>query len=419
MLDSLSGIGTITVRKFLHTIGYKALGNQMQITKTKHSSSNCIRMIIMMMVGLSLAACDKPKSDIAPKAVMPPPSVTVEKISSRIIDEWEVFTGRLESAESVDLRARVSGYIQSVVMQEGALVNKGDLLFNIDDRELKIEVKRLEALLVSSQAQIDLAIRNLDRAKSLKETNSISQFQLDVSNTQLIKAKSDYDNIQAALESAKLSLSFTRVTAPISGQVSRANITSGNYVSAGQQILTSIVSMDRIHAYFDVDEQTFSKLTSLRASMGDVSPVIAEMQLLGEEGFNHKGQVDFIDNKLDPNTGAIRLRARFKNQKYEFIPGMFARVRLKVQEKVSRMMIDEKAISTDLSHKYVLVVAENNIVEYRPVILGKRIENLRVVTSGLKDGDTIIVEGIQRARPGTPVTPIQIAEKNTHTDNQI
>ncbi|MFT6905681.1 MAG: multidrug efflux system membrane fusion protein [Oleiphilaceae bacterium] len=420
MLDSFSGIGTITVGKFLLTILHiTALGNYMHITKTRHFSSNCTRMIIIVMVSLYLVACEKPKSDVTPQAMMPPPSVTVEKISSRIIDIWEVFTGRLESAESVDLRARVSGYIQNVVMKEGALVNKGDLLFNIDDRELKIEVKRLEALLVSSQAQIDLAIRNLDRAKSLKETNSISQSQLEVNNTQLIKANSDYDNVLAALESAKLSLSFARVTAPISGQVSRANITAGNYVTAGEQVLTSIVSIDVIHAYFDVDEQTFSGLTSLRESLGEDSPVIAEMQLLGEEGFKHKGKVDFIDNKLDPNTGSIRLRAMFKKQKYEFLPGMFARVRLKVQEKVSRMMIDEKAISTDLSHKYVLVVGENNVVEYRPVILGKRIGNLRIVTSGLKDGDTIIVDGVQRARPGTPVTPTETEEKNTHSYNQI
>ncbi len=418
LLDSQNEIGTISHRKFItYNCDITSLGHHMRITQKKLSSTNCIR-IITLMTCLSLAACDKPKSDAAPHTSMPPPSVTVEQISSRIIDEWEVFTGRLESEESVDLRPRVSGYIQHVMFKEGALVKEGDLLFNIDDRELKIEVKRFGAQLVSAQAQIDLAVRNLDRAKSLKETNSISQSQLEANNTQLIKANSDYDNVLAALESAKLSLSFTRVTAPISGQISRANITSGNYVAAGQQILTSIVSVDRIHAYFDVDEQTFSKLSSLRASLGESAPVSAELQLLGEEGFKHSGQVDFIDNKIDPNTGAIRLRATFKNQKYDFIPGMFARVRIKTQEKVSRMMIEEKAISTDLSHKYVLVVGENNLVEYRPVTLGKRIGDLRIVTSGLKDGDTIILEGIQRARPGTPVTPTEEDKKNTQSDNQ-
>jgi multidrug efflux system membrane fusion protein len=350
---------------------------------------------------------------------MPPPSVTVETISSRLINEWEVFTGRLESEESVDLRSRVSGYIQHVVLKEGALVKEGDLLFSIDDRELKIEVKRLEAQLVSAQAQIDLAVRNLDRAKSLKETNSISQSQLEVNNTQLIKARSDYDNVQAELENARLSLSFTQVTAPISGRVSNANITSGNYVTAGQQILTSIVSVDRVHAYFDVDEQTFTGLSALRSSLGSSSPVIAEMQLLGEDGFNHQGEVDFIDNKLDPNTGVIRLRAVFKNKEYEFIPGMFARIKLRVQENVSRMLLDERAISTDLSHKYVLVVGENNIVEYRPVELGKRMGELRVVTSGLNEGDVVIIEGIQRARPGTPVTPTEKEQQNIQTDKQI
>jgi multidrug efflux system membrane fusion protein len=390
----------------------------MRTLKVRFFSSNYIRIIISIAC-LSLAACEEPKSEASPYANMPPPSVTVETISSRLINEWEVFTGRLESEESVDLRSRVSGYIQHVVLKEGALVKEGDLLFSIDDRELKIEVKRLEAQLVSAQAQIDLAVRNLDRAKSLKETNSISQSQLEVNNTQLIKARSDYDNVQAELENARLSLSFTQVTAPISGRVSNANITSGNYVTAGQQILTSIVSVDRVHAYFDVDEQTFTGLSALRSSLGSSSPVIAEMQLLGEDGFNHQGEVDFIDNKLDPNTGVIRLRAVFKNKEYEFIPGMFARIKLRVQENVSRMLLDERAISTDLSHKYVLVVGENNIVEYRPVELGKRMGELRVVTSGLNEGDVVIIEGIQRARPGTPVTPTEKEQQNIQTDKQI
>lgn len=371
----------------------------------KKYSNIYFKVLVSIVLSLMLSACSEPEQAKSAPPIMPAPAVSVEKISAKVIDEWEVFTGRLESEQSVDLRPRVSGYIKQVLLEEGALVNEGDLLFLIDEREFKIEVKRLEAQLTSAQAQIDLAIRNLDRAKSLKETNSISQSQVEANNTQLIKAKSDYDNVLAALENAKLKLSFTRVTAPISGQVSRANITTGNYVSAGNQILTSIVSVDRIHAYFDVDEQTFTSLSSLRKSLNDESTVVAELQLLGEEGFAHKGNIDFIDNKLDPNTGAIRLRAGFKNQNYEFIPGMFARIRLKVSESVERIMIDEKAISTDLSHKYVLVVGEDNIVQYRPVNLGKRIGNLRVVNSGLNDGETIIVEGIQRARPGAPVSP--------------
>ena len=412
ILDSFYEIGTITkLSSSTLFIGITSLGIQMRITQTRLFSSNCIR-ILTAMTCISLSACDKSEVEAPSQMMMPPPAVSVETISSRIIDEWEVFTGRLESDESVDLRSRVSGYIQDVIVKEGTLVAEGDLLFTIDDRELKIEVKRLEAQLVSAQAQIDLALRNLERAKSLKETNSISQSQLEVNNTQLIKANSDYDNVLASLESAKLSLSFTNVTAPISGQVSRANIT------AGQQILTSIVSVDKIHAYFDVDEQTFAGLTSLRSSLGSDSLVVAEMQLLGEEGFNHIGYIDFIDNKLDPNTGAIRLRASFQNQHYEFIPGMFARIRIKTHEQVSRMMIDERAISTDLSHKYVLVVGDKNVVEYRPVTLGKRIGELRVVTSGLEEGDTIIIEGIQRARPGTPVSPTEVG-KNTHSDDQI
>lgn len=392
-------------------------GNQMNQMITR-PITNCIRIMVAMTC-LLLSACNQPKSEEQQAPMMPPPpAVTVEKVSIQVIDEWEVFTGRLESEESVELRSRVSGYIERVAFKEGALVKQGDLLFNIDDRELRIEVKRLKAQLVSAQAQIDLAIRNLDRAKSLKQTNSISQSQVEANNTQLIKARSDYDNVQGALESAKLSLSFTRVTAPISGQVSRANITAGNYVAAGQQILTSIVSVDKIHAYFDVDEQTFYGLSSIRDNLGSDSPVVAEMQLLGEQGFQHRGKIDFIDNKLDSSTGAIRLRASFKNQKYEFIPGMFARVRLKVQEDVSRILVDERAISTDLSHKYALVVGEDNVVEYRPVVLGKRIADKRIVSSGLKDGDMIIIEGLQRARPGMPVAPNSQDQETSQSDSQ-
>lgn len=368
---------------------------------------------------MTLTACgNSDNKSAAPNMTMPPPAVTVATLNPRVIDSWEVFTGRLESEASVDVRSRVSGYIESVALKEGSLVKEGDLLFTIDDRELKIEVKRLEAQLVSAQAQIDLAIRNLDRAKSLKETNSISQSQLEINNTQLIKAKSDFDNIEAQLENAKLSLSFTQVTAPISGQVSNAIVTEGNYVSAGQQILTTLVSLENIHAYFDVDERTFSEFTSLREQVASGRVVVAEMQMLGEDGFPHNGKIDFVDNKMDPNTGAIRLRAEFKNTQYALLPGMFARIRIKVKESATALLIDERAISTDLSHKYVLVVGENNVVEYRPVTLGKKIGVERIVESGLQAGDVFILDGVQRARPGLPVSPKAPEVDQTNSSDQ-
>lgn len=367
----------------------------------------------IFLLALLIGACQNDTSESMPASQEngPPPAmpVTTAEVVAKTIELWETFTGRLESAERVELRPRVSGYLKDVAFTEGAFVNSGDLLFTIDDAPFKAEVRRLEAELNSARAQIALATRDVERASSLKQTNAISQEQLDNRNTQLIKARADADAIEAALENAKLNLSYTQVVAPISGRISNANITQGNYVTQGDTVLTSIVSIKEIHAYFDVDENTFIRLTERRLLKGDKQlGAVAQLQLAGSSEFTHTGKIDFIDNQINPLTGTIRLRASFANTDDRLTPGMFARIRMQVGAPVEAILIDEQVISTDLSNKYVLRVGDQNMLEYQPVSLGVRQGHLRVINAGLNKGDQIVVKGLHMVRPGMPVVPEKI-----------
>ena len=356
-----------------------------------------------------LSACSEEAVAPAAPMSMPPPAVSVAQVLQKEISDWEEFTGRLEAVENVELRPRVSGYIESVDFKEGALVKAGALLFTIDARPFRSEVARLKAELKSAQAQIDLAQRDVKRASSLKQTNAISQEQLDNRSTQLTKARADADSVKAALRNAKLNLSYTKVKAPISGRVSRANITEGNYVSQGDSILTTLVSTEKMYAYFDVDEPVYIHIKALSESKGlsiNDKPVL--MSLTNDVQYAHQGVIDFVDNQIDISTGTIRLRAVFDNKQGLFTPGMFARLKLRVNAPHDSILVDEKAIGTDLNHKFVLVLAPENKVEYRSVELGKRLGDLRAIQSGLSAGEVIIVKGLQRARPGGVVSPSSI-----------
>lgn len=374
--------------------------------------SFAVKYISLFALIIFLSACQNEAADAqadqAGSAPPPAPVATAEVLFQQV-ELWEIFTGRLESAEQVELRPRVSGYIDDVLFKEGSFVNEGDLLFKIDDEPFKTEVKRLEAELKSANAQIALAERDVERASSLKQTNAISQEQLDNRNTQLIKARADADSIEAALQNARLNLSYTRVVAPISGKISRANITQGNYVSQGETILTSLVAMNEIHAYFDVDENTFVRLRNQAESQqASQLGAMAELQLAGENDFPHNGKIDFIDNRIDPLTGTIRVRAAFSNESSKLTPGMFARIRMQVGAPFDAVLVAEEVISTDLSNKYVRLVNDQQVIEYRPVTLGERQGNLRIIKSGLSQGDEIVVKSLHMAMPGMPVSPQKI-----------
>ncbi|EJL05683.1 MULTISPECIES: multidrug efflux RND transporter periplasmic adaptor subunit MexE [Pseudomonas] len=377
----------------------------------EHSLSK-LRFPLALLAVLVMSACGK-TPDTA--ASMPPAKVSVAKVLEQPVNEWDEFTGRLEAPETVEIRPRVSGQIDEVAFTEGALVKKGDLLFQIDPRPFQAEVRRLEAQLAQARATATRSENEAQRGERLRQSNAISAELADSRTSAAQEARAAAAAIQAQLDLAKLNLSFTRVTSPINGRVSRAEITAGNLVTADVTPLTSVVSTDKVYAYFDADERVFLKYTQLarQGQRGQATPVY--MGLSNEDGNPHQGQMNFIDNQVNPQTGTIRGRAVFDNKDGAYTPGLYARLKLVGSGTYSAVLINDEAVGTDLGKKFVLVMDAENKPAYRAVELGPKIEGLRIVRSGLSKDDTIIVKGLQRARPGSPVTPETIPMASDET----
>ena len=327
---------------------------------------------------------------------MPPPNVTVAPVVQKDIVEWSDFTGRVQPVEAVDVRPRVSGYIQDIRFKSGQLVNKGDVLFVIDPRWN-------QAVFDQRQAEYEQAQHEEERTAKLLANKAISVEEADA-------RKALYERTKAALDFARLDLQYTEVRAPISGRVSRALLTEGNYVSgdAGSaSLLTTIASVNPIYVNADVDEDSYLKFSDLvrekKLGDDDGGTIPVQMELADETGFPHTGQIESFDNHLDPAMGSILLRAVFTNDDGSIVPGLFARIRIPLSEKHSAMLVDEKAIGTDLSQKFVFVLTASNTVAYQPVQLGPLVDGQRIVRSGLQTGDQIVVNGLERVRPGMPV----------------
>ncbi|WP_334597530.1 multidrug efflux RND transporter periplasmic adaptor subunit MexE [Pseudomonas alvandae] len=367
----------------------------------EHSLSK-LRFPLALLAVLVISACGKTPETAAS---MPAAKVSVAKVLEQPVNEWDEFTGRLEAPETVEIRPRVSGQIDEVAFTEGALVKKGDLLFQIDPRPFQAEVRRLEAQLAQARATATRSENEAQRGERLRLSNAISAELADSRTTAAQEARAAVAGIQAQLDLAKLNLSFTRVTSPINGRVSRAEITAGNLVTADVTPLTSVVSTDKVYAYFDADERVFLKYTQLarQGQRGQATPVY--MGLSNEEGNPHQGQMNFVDNQVNPQTGTIRGRAVFDNKDGAYTPGLYARLKLVGSGTYSAVLINDEAVGTDLGKKFVLVMDAENKPAYRAVELGPKIEGLRIVRNGLNKDDTIIVKGLQRARPGSPVTP--------------
>jgi RND family efflux transporter MFP subunit len=340
------------------------------------------------------------------------PQVTVATAITRKVTEFDEFTGRFEAVERVEVRPRVSGYISSVNFTDGNEVKKGEVLFVIDPRPYVAERDRARAQLAQARSQLALAKSERERAAKLLGQRAISQEELDTRTAGDEQAQASVAAAKAALDSAELNVEFTRVTAPIAGRISRALVTSGNFVSNGQTPLTTLVSLDPIYATFDGDEQAYLRYgkpvrTSAHGSSEARSPVV--VGLANESGYPHQGSMVFVDNALDPATGTIRSRALLDNHERLFTPGLFARIRLLDSAQHEAVLVNDSAIGTDQTVRYVLVVGAGNKVEYRPVQLGPVIEGLRVVQSGLTAGETIVVNGLQRVRPGAQVQVQHVA----------
>lgn len=351
---------------------------------------------------VALGACSKTPDAAQASAA---PKVTVAKVIEQPINEWDEFTGRLEAPETVEVRPRVSGQIDQVAFTEGAQVRKGDLLFQIDPRPFQAEVRRLEAQLQQAKASAIRSANEARRGERLRDSNAISAELAESRNSAAAEARAGVDAIQAQLDLARLNLSFTRVTSPINGRVSRAQFTAGNIVTADVTPLTSVVSTDKVYAYFDADERVYLKYTQLarQGQRGQSTPVY--LGLTNETGNPHLGQMNFVDNQVNPRTGTIRGRAVFDNKRGEFTPGLYARLKLVGSAQYDAVLINDEAVGTDLGKKFVLVMDKDNKAAYRAVELGPKLEGLRIVRSGLGKDDRIVVRGLQRVRPGSQVTP--------------
>ena len=347
---------------------------------------------------LVAAACSKP----APPR--PPAEVTVAPVLGRQVADWDEFTGHFESVDAVEIRPRVSGFVQRVAFTEGTLVRRGDPLFYIDPRPYEADVARAEAELARARTRAELAEGEHARAQRLVATQAISREELDARSSSRAEGDAAVKAAAAALVTARLNLEWTVVRAPIAGRVGRAAITPGNLVQAGPPaatLLTTIVSLDPIYVYFDSDEQAYLKYVTAMRNRSAKLPVY--VGLTTESGFPHEGKLDFVDNQLDPGAGTIRVRALVPNPAQLFVPGLFARVRLVGKEQRAVTLIQDQAVGTDQDRKFVLVLKPDSSVEYRPVTLGRLVDGLRVVNSGLAPGENVVINGLMRVRPGMKV----------------
>jgi RND family efflux transporter MFP subunit len=382
------------------------------LTQPKRGHSMTVAGSAMLLITAAvLSACGK--SGAQANGAPPPPQVSVAQVVSKEINEWDELSGRIEAAEFVEIRPRVTGYLTDVKFQPGTMVKKGDVLFVIDSRPYRAESARVDADLKRAETTRELAKSEVTRAEKLLSAKAISQQEFDQRAAAVREAESQTKAAQAALTASNLNIEYATIRSPIAGRVSRNEITVGNLVTPGTTLLTTVASQNPVHVYFEVDEQQYLKYVSLaktgeRASSRERRNPIG-MGLANEEGFPHNGYVDFVDNRLDPKTGTMRGRAVFDNKEERFTPGLFAKLKLVGSGKYNALLINDRAVGTDQSKKFVLVVDKENRAIYRPIKLGPLVDGMRVVKEGLQPGETIVVNGLQRVRPGMPVTPQKTA----------
>lgn len=367
------------------------------------------RLTSAAIAALPLAAC----GGAGGQQGFPAPDVSVAAVVKKSVTEWDEYSGHIEAIDTAEIRPRVTGHLRGVHYKEGGLVRKGQLLFTIDDREYAAAADAARADTSRAEARVALAKQELARAESLIAARAVSQGELDQRRMEAQQAEADLLAARAQLERAELNLEFTRVTAPFAGRAGEALVNPGNVVSPNDTILTTLVSVDPVHVTFTGDERAYLRYQELaragtRESSRDArNPVL--VGLADEEGFPHQGEVDFVDNALDPATGTIRARAVLPNPDGVFTPGLFARVRLLGESQKDALLIHEQAVLTDQDRRYVYIVGKGNSAERRDVKIGPHVEGLVVVESGLAPGDKVIVNGMRKIFfPGQPVKPREV-----------
>ncbi|MES2613626.1 MAG: efflux RND transporter periplasmic adaptor subunit [Pseudomonadota bacterium] len=367
---------------------------------------------VTAVVASSVLVFQSPSAQATAGAAQPQAvPVSVAAVLQQEIALWDEFSGRLEAVQRVDIRPRVSGAVQAVHFREGSLVKQGDLLITVDPAPYAAEVDRADAQVAAAQARVSYTRSEMERATRLLQESAIAQREHDERQNAQREADANLRAAQAALQAARLNLGYTQVRAPVAGRVGRIEVTVGNLVAsgAGAPVLTTLVSVSPIYASFDSDEQIVVKalqdLKSGSSARTLIERIPVQMGTGTSGGTPHAGKLQLIDNQVDAKSGTVRVRAVFDNADGDLIPGQFARIRMGQSRSSQAILVNERAVGTDQNKKFVLVVGEGNKAEYREITLGAPVEGLRVVTSGLKAGETIIVNGLQRVRPGAVVAP--------------
>jgi RND family efflux transporter MFP subunit len=365
---------------------------------------------LVIVLAMTLSGCsEKP----APQAAAAAPPVTVAQPVKRTVTDWDEFTGRFEAVEEVQVRARVGGFVTNVEFKDGDIVHAGDLLYLIDSRPFEAVAEQADGQLADARAKVELAKRELDRGLNLVQTSAVSEQVVDQRRQTLQSAHAAESIAEGALRAAQLNVEFSHVPAPITGRVSRHLVSVGNLVQGSDNgastLLTSIVSLDPIYVYFDMDEATYVRNNRLwfegKRPSSRETPNPVQVTLVGETKPSHDGHMDFLDNRLDVSTGTLRSRAVIPNKDLSILPGQFGRVRLIGSAPYEALLLPDTAIATDQSRKIVFVVKADDTVEARAVTLGPLDDGLRIIREGLKPDDRVIVDGLQRARIGAKVSP--------------
>lgn len=365
--------------------------------------------VAMLVLSVTLLGCKE--QEVAPAGRPPPVDVDVATVVAQRIKQWDAFNGHISALESVEIKPRVTGHIEHIAFTEGDEVKQGDLLFVIDQRSHQIALDSALAQLARANATAALAKIQDQRARALLSTSATSKNDADILHASYIQSQADVRATEAMVTHAKLNMQYTEVRAPISGRVSRALLTRGNLVVSDQTLLTTVVSQDPVYVYFNPDEHSYLRYRALaRQAQSAKANGQVRVGLADEQGFPHSGEVDFTDNKMDPGTGTIQVRAILSNTEHLFIPGLYARVQFSDNHESPALLIDDKAIMTDQDRRYVYVLAKDNTALRKNVVPGRMHEGLRVIESGLNTGDVVIINGLQRVFfSGALVNPILVA----------
>ena len=384
--------------------------NRPQASRNPNADRPQHRLVALTMgTILILCGCE---SRSAQRPSPPPPNVDVAKSLVTDIVEQDEYTGRLAAIDHVDVRARVTGYLEAIHFTDGQLVKKGDLLFTLDPRPFKATLDALQGEALQAESRLALARNDLERAKKLVETKAISQEDFDTRSKTADASEGTVAAAKARVERARLDLEFSEVRAPMAGRIGRHLVSVGNLISGGSAdstILTNIVTLEPLHCYWDVSEQALLKYLRLNKAglrqSSRVTPTPVRVALLDETEFTHAGRTNFLENQLDALTGTLRVRAILDNAELDLLPGVFVRIQVPATEQHRAVLIPDRAISADQSERFVYVVGPDNVVTQRRILPGRLHEGLRIVTSGLDGTEAIVVDGLQRIRSGAPVNP--------------